>query len=149
MLTALSELLYDAREHHYGIPALAVENELNLRCAIQASEESRSPLILLSGYSHTRDPEFFTATLNYYCDKAKTPVAVIMDHTATFEKAISGIRMGFGSIMVDRSKLPFEENASQVQSWCGLLMPAVWRWSQSWVMSAGWNMNLEHQVQEP
>ena len=114
MLTALSELLYDAREHHYGIPALAVENELNLRCAIQASEESRSPLILLSGYSHTRDPEFFTATLNYYCDKAKTPVAVIMDHTATFEKAISGIRMGFGSIMVDRSKLPFEENASQV-----------------------------------
>lgn len=114
MLTMLSELLCDAKKKCYGIPALAVENELSLRSAIEAAEKSRSPLILLSGYSAARDPGFFTATVNYYCDKAKIPAAVIMDHTSSFEKAVSGIRDGFGSVMVDRSKLPFEDNAAQV-----------------------------------
>jgi len=37
------------------------------------------------------------------------------DHSTSFKESMRGIRAGFGSIMVDRSSLPYEENAAQVK----------------------------------
>lgn len=114
MRVPLSEILHDARRKGYGVPALAVENELNLRSAIEAAEQARSPLILLSGYAATRDLTFFVQTLNHYCDGAKVPAAVILDHASSYEKCAQGVRSGFGAVMYDCSKLPFEENSRRV-----------------------------------
>ena len=48
-------------------------------------------------------------------DKANVPVAINLDHGATYEDAIDAIAAGFTSIMVDRSSLPYEENVAQVK----------------------------------
>ena len=43
-------------------------------------------------------------------NKATVPVAVHLDHSASYEIAVSGIRDGFPSVMVDGSALPYEKN---------------------------------------
>ena len=43
-------------------------------------------------------------------NKATVPVAVHLDHSASYEIAVGGIRDGFPSVMVDGSALPYEEN---------------------------------------
>jgi fructose-bisphosphate aldolase class II len=115
MLVPLSQLLSDAKRGRYGIPALAVENELNCRAAIEAGEKARSPLIFLSGYNDMEDMDYFIQTIHYYSDKTSVPVSIIRDHTLTFADAIKGIKNRFPAIMVDRSTLPYQENAEQVR----------------------------------
>lgn len=115
MLQQLSAILGEAKESKYGVPALAAENELMMHAALRAAEESRSPVILLTGYSPTVDDCFFMDTVLHYSDIASVPVTVIRDHTSTSQAVAEGIRMRFPAIMVDRSDLPFDENVAQVK----------------------------------
>lgn len=115
MLVSISEILKRAKEGGYGVPAIAAVNELSCRACIEAAEEMYSPLIMLCGDGHNKDINYFGRILNDFAIKASVPVAIILDHSDTFEAAIHGIRAGFNTIMVDRSKLPYEENAEQVK----------------------------------
>ena len=48
--------------------------------------------------------------------KASVPVAVHLDHSASYEIAVGGIRDGFPSVMVDGSARPFEENLAMTKA---------------------------------
>lgn len=48
MLISMIELMKKAREGHYCVPAIAVENEHSVRAAIAAAEEKDSPVILIA-----------------------------------------------------------------------------------------------------
>lgn len=115
MLVPISEILKRAKEGGYGVPAIAAVNELSCRACVEAAEEMNSPLIMLCGDGHNQDMYYFGRILNDFAVKASVPVALILDHSDTFEAAMHGIRAGFNTIMVDRSKLPYEENAAQVK----------------------------------
>ena len=47
-------------------------------------------------------------------EKVDVPIALNLDHGFSFEEAVVAIQAGFSSVMVDRSKLDFEENVRQV-----------------------------------
>ncbi len=115
MLVAISDILDRAKKGGYGVPAIAAVNELSCRACIEAAEETNSPLIMLCGDGHNKDMKYFGRILNDMAVKAGVPVALILDHSDTFEAAIHGIQAGFNTIMVDRSKLPYEENVAQVR----------------------------------
>ena len=115
MLVSMAEILKRAKEGKYGVPAVAAVNELSASACVAAAEETNSPLIMLCGYGHNPDMEYFGRILNDMAVRTCIPVAVILDHSATYEEAILGIRAGFNTIMVDRSKLPYEENVAQVK----------------------------------
>lgn len=115
MLVPISEILKRAKKGGYGVPAVAAVNELSCRACIEAAEEMNSPLIMLCGDGHNKDMKYFGRILNDMAIKAGVPVALILDHSDTFEAAIHGIQAGFNTIMVDRSKLPYEENVAQVK----------------------------------
>ncbi len=115
MLVSMPEILYKAKEGRYGVPAVAAVNELSARACVVAAEETNSPLIMLCGYGHNPDMNYFGRILNDMAAKTYVPVALILDHSATYEEAIKGIRAGFNTIMVDRSKLPFKENVKQTK----------------------------------
>lgn len=115
MLVAMSEIMKRAREGGYGVPAIAAVDELSCRACVEAAEEMNSPLIMLCGDGHNKDMNYFGKILNDFAIKASVPVALILDHSDTFEAAIHGIRAGFNTIMVDRSKLPYEQNVAQVK----------------------------------
>lgn len=115
MLVSMAEILKKARKGGYGVPAVAAVNELSARACVAAAEETNSPLIMLCGYGHNPDMDYFGRILNDMATKTYVPVALILDHSATYEEAVKGIRAGFNTIMVDRSKLPYEENIAQIK----------------------------------
>ena len=44
--------------------------------------------------------------------EAKVPAAVFLDHSKSFELCMKAIQLGFSSVMIDGSHLPFEENVA-------------------------------------
>ena len=114
MYISMIELMKKAREGHYCVPAIAVENEQSVRAAIQAAEEKKSPLIMIALYKVNPDIHYFGRIVEDLAIRAKVPVAMCQDHGGTYAEAMWAIRAGFTDVMVDRSTLPFEENIAQV-----------------------------------
>ena len=114
MLISMIELMKKAREGHYCVPAVAVENEHSVRAAIKAAEEKRSPLIMISLFKVNPDICYFGRIVTDLAIRAGVPVAMCQDHGGTYEEAIWAIRAGFTDVMADRSTLSFEENIAQV-----------------------------------
>lgn len=115
MLVKLSEILYRAREEGYGVPAISAANEVTLRACIESAEKAHSPVIVLTGYYQTDGINYFTRMIEDFAHMASVPVAATWDHSSDFVESMRGIRAGFGSIMVDRSSLPYEQNVAQVK----------------------------------
>lgn len=114
MYISMIELMKKAREGHYCVPAIAVENEHSVRAAIQAAEEKKSPLIMIALYKVNPDIHYFGRIVEDLAIRAKVPVAMCQDHGGTYAEAMWAVRAGFTDVMVDRSTLPFEENVAQV-----------------------------------
>ncbi len=115
MLTSLSDILNHAREGHYGVPAISAGNEVTLRASIETAEKVNSPLIVLVGYYLTDGVNYYARMIEDFAARASVPVVAMWDHSSNFKQSVRGIRAGFGSIMVDRSTLPLEENIVQVK----------------------------------
>ena len=114
MLITMKEPMMKAKKEGYCIPGVAVENEIVVRAAIAAAEEKRSPIILISTPTANPDIQYFGRIVTDLAYRTNIPVSICQDHGATFEQAMQAIRAGFSDVMVDRSKLPFEENVAQV-----------------------------------
>jgi len=104
-----------ARENHFGVPALGVNNEHSIRAAIEAAEEKNSPLILLMMYGAHPDYVYFGKCAAEIGEKANVPVATILDHGPDFEKCVWAVRAGLTDIMIDKSAEPYEVNAREVK----------------------------------
>jgi len=115
MFVSMIEIMKAARAGGYGIPAFSVENEHALRSAINGAEEKKSPLILLVMRHVNPDMCYHGRVIQDLAYRAKVPVSVCLDHGLTYEDVIMGIRAGFSDIMVDRSKLSFDDNVREVK----------------------------------
>lgn len=115
MLVTLSELLKDAKEGQYAVGAFNVPNIEAIRGVIQAAEELNSPVILQHAEVHENliGLEEIGPIMLQYARAAKVPVAVHLDHGATFEMCVKAIRMGFTSVMYDASSKEYEVNLAE------------------------------------
>ena len=113
-LVKVNDLLKHATENHYGVAAINTINYETIRCAIQAAEAERVPVIVqfYPGFDKYIPLSHIAFKANDLARKASVPVAVHLDHSASYEIAVSGIRDGFPSVMVDGSSLPYEENVA-------------------------------------
>ncbi|MBQ7509141.1 MAG: class II fructose-bisphosphate aldolase [Spirochaetales bacterium] len=114
MLVSINEILGHAKEGCYGIPAVSAGNEVYLRAAIEEAEKADSPLIILVGYYFTDAVNYYSRLIEDFAKCASVPVTAMWDHSSDFKQSLRGIRAGLPSIMVDRSSLPYEQNAAQV-----------------------------------
>ncbi len=111
-LVSVNELLNHATKNKYGIAAINVMDFMTIRHAVMAAQQERVGIIIqyYPGYSDFCPLSHIAFMAKDLAAKATVPVAVHLDHSATYEVAISGLRDGFPSIMVDGSVLPYEEN---------------------------------------
>lgn len=58
----------------------------------------------------TREMAF--AMVKTVADKAKVPVALHLDHCEKYEDVVAAMEAGYSSVMIDASKLPYEENVA-------------------------------------
>lgn len=110
MLVPMRELLDKATKEGYGVVAPNIINECTARVCIEAAEELHAPLILDVGYVFHPDLVFLGRMLEEMAVRSAVPIAINLDHGASFEQVMWALRAGFTSVMIDRSTASFEVN---------------------------------------
>ncbi len=104
-------MLKNAMKNKYIVPAFNFANFEILRGILIASIEMKSPVIL----------QVSESAMNYFSDellsglvesirKIKHPISIHLDHGKSIEVVKRAIKLGFDSVMIDGSTLPFDEN---------------------------------------
>jgi fructose-bisphosphate aldolase class II len=117
-LVNLTEILSPAKAGNYAVAAFNDVNALYARAIIRAAEEAKAPLVLMVAEVHFRyvDLEEMAPYLVHVCQRARVPVALMLDHGASQQSVLRAIRCGFTAVMFDGSRLPFAENVAQTRS---------------------------------
>lgn len=117
-LVKMKDLLRRAEEKNIGCGAFSVGNMEMVRGAIRAAEELDTPIILqIAEVRLKNSPLHLMGPMMVQAAKeAKVEVAVHLDHGLTFETVDKALELGFTSVMLDASTLPFEENIARVKA---------------------------------
>lgn len=119
-LVNTKEMFAKAIKGGYAIPAFNFNNMEQLQAIIQAAAESNSPVILqvskgARAYANQTLLRYMAEGAVEYAKElgCKNPQIVLhLDHGDTFETCKSCIDMGFSSVMIDGSHLPYDENVA-------------------------------------
>lgn len=117
-LVKMKDLMRRAEEKNIGCGAFSVGNMEMVRGAIRAAEELDTPIILqIAEVRLKNSPLHLMGPMMVQAAKeAKVDVAVHLDHGLTFETVDKALELGFTSVMLDASTLPFEENIARVKA---------------------------------
>ena len=113
------EMFRKAMEGKYAIPAFNFNNMEQMQAIISACVETKSPVILQvsSGarkYANQTILRYMAQGAVEYAKElgCNIPICLHLDHGNTFELCVSCIEMGFSSVMIDGSALPYDENVA-------------------------------------
>ena len=111
-LVPMVEILNDAHKKRYAVGGFNINNLEFIQGIVWAAEELNSPLILQASEGAIRymGMDYVVAMVDAAVKNTSIPVALHLDHGSSFEKIMQCIRNGFSSVMIDASKLSFEEN---------------------------------------
>ncbi|MFA5850573.1 MAG: class II fructose-bisphosphate aldolase [Bacteroidales bacterium] len=116
-LVNTKELFAKAVKGGYAIPAFNFNNMEQMQAIISACVETKSPVILQvsSGARKYANQTLLRYMAQGAVEYAKElgeniPIVLHLDHGDTFELCKSCIDMGFSSVMIDGSHLPFDKN---------------------------------------
>jgi fructose-bisphosphate aldolase class II len=112
------EMFKKAVDGGYAIPAFNFNNMEQLQAIIQAAAETKSPVILQvsSGarkYANQTLLRYMAEGAVQYAKELgweHPQICLHLDHGNSFELCKSCVDMGFSSVMIDASSLPYEEN---------------------------------------
>ncbi len=113
-LVTSKEMFAKAYQGQYAIGAFNVNNMEIIQGIVEAAKEEQAPLILQVSAgarkyaSHTYLMKLVEAAL----EDSGLPICLHLDHGEDFEICKACVDGGFSSVMVDGSRLPFEENIS-------------------------------------
>lgn len=110
-------MLKKAMNERYIVPAFNFANFEILRGVLDTAKELKSPMIL----------QVSESAMNYFSDellsgivqairKIKHPISIHLDHGKTLSVVKRAIRLGFDSVMIDGSTLPFAKNVKLTKS---------------------------------
>ena len=106
------QMLLDAQAGGYAVGAFNAENMEMVKAIIQAAEELRAPVMIQTTPSTIKygTLDTYASIVAAEAENATVPVCLHLDHGSSFELAMQAIYAGYTSVMIDGSKLPFEEN---------------------------------------
>lgn len=111
-LVNMSSLLKQARTGGYAVGSFSVSNMEMVLGVLKAVEQTKSPAIIqIAEVRLNHSPlEIIGPLMVAAAKNSALPVAVHFDHGKTTEKIKQALDIGFTSVMLDGSHLPFEEN---------------------------------------
>lgn len=112
MLVNLKEILKYAEDNKCAVGMFNATGFDSLQAIIKAAEKLNQPVILAHAEVHNvyNDILLVAPVMLSLAKNSKVPVCVHLDHGTTLEMIKRAINLGFTSIMIDASSLPFEEN---------------------------------------
>lgn len=125
-LVNTKEMFKKAINGGYAIPAFNFNNMEQLQAIVKASSDLKSPVILqvskgARNYANQTLLRYMAEGAVAYAKElgCKHPEIVLhLDHGDSFELCKSCVDMGFSSVMIDGSHLPYEENAALTKKVC-------------------------------
>ena len=114
MLVNLVEILEIAKKDNSAIGMFNATGFDSIQAIISAAEELNTPVIIAHAEVHNvyNDISMVGPTMVAVAKNAKVPVCVHLDHGVSEEMLDKALELGFTSIMVDASHLPYEENVA-------------------------------------
>ena len=112
MFVTSKEMIYAARKGGYAVPAFNAENLEMVQAIVAAAEKMKSPVMIQTTPSTVK---YLTlrqavAMVKAEGEAASVPVALHLDHCESYEDVMAAVDAGYTSVMIDGSKLPYEEN---------------------------------------
>lgn len=113
MLMNMKDLLTVAQKNHFAVPAFNIGSDQLLKAVMKTVKELKSPVILemspdefnFVGYAQIQ-------AMLYEAAHTEVPVCIHLDHGDSYETVVRAIQAGMTSVMIDASKLPYEENVA-------------------------------------
>lgn len=111
-LVTTKEMLKKAQAGGYAVGAFNAENMEMMQAIIEAAEEAKAPVIIQTTPSTVKyaAPAIFAANAKVMAERASVPVAMHLDHGNSAELCEESLGAGYTSVMIDGSKLSFEDN---------------------------------------
>jgi fructose-bisphosphate aldolase, class II len=103
-LTTGMEILSAARAGGYGVGAFNTNNLETTQAIVQAAEATRSPVLVAvseGGLSYGGRP--LIDMILGMARESSVPICLHLDHGSSFERCLQAIRLGFTSVMIDKS----------------------------------------------
>lgn len=112
MLVNLKEILTIAQQEKNAVGMFNATGFDSLQAVIGAAEELNRPVIIAHAEVHNvyNDISFVGPAMIAAAKQAKVPVCVHLDHGTSTEMIYRALRLGFTSVMIDASALPYAEN---------------------------------------
>lgn len=105
-----------ARSGGYALGSFSPRNTVLIPAIIGAANAQHSPVIVQMSSNEMRwfsvEPRTFADAFRACAEKSEVPVILHLDHTYDYEMIVKAVEAGFDSVMIDGSKLPFEENVA-------------------------------------
>ena len=116
-LVNMRDMLQHAYQHGYAVGGFDLVSLDFLEAIVAAGEAQRSPLIISLAESHFEyyDFELAMAAAEQAAKRSSVPVAIHLDHGASFESAVKAINLGCNGVMVDASHEAFEGNVAMTK----------------------------------
>ncbi len=114
-LVSIKDMLIRALEGKYAVGHFNLNNLEFTQAILQAAQEEQSPVIcaVSPGYIvHLGGLKVASAMVRALVEEYRitVPVALHLDHGASFEQCLQAIQAGFTSVMIDASHYELEEN---------------------------------------
>ncbi len=121
MLATLKEVLTHARAHGYAVPAFDFTEDVMARTIIETALECRSPVIMMTlqpdlDSGDGRGWVFQAAAAKAAAAAVDIPVVLHLDHAGDLPTVQKALDLGYSSVMIDGSRLPFESNVQLTRS---------------------------------
>lgn len=112
-----STLFAAAQEGGFAVGAFNVNNLETITSIVAAAEAERAPVLLQASQGAIKYAglEYIVAMAQVAAAHASVPLVLNLDHGTSFNQAMQCIRAGFTAVMVDGSRLSYEENAALVR----------------------------------
>lgn len=111
------KMLLDAQAGHYAVPAFNIHNLETLSTVVETAAEMCSPVIIAATPSTVAyaGKDYLIALVSAAMEKYDIPMSFHLDHHEDVANIEDTVAAGCRSVMIDASKLPYEENVKKVQ----------------------------------
>ncbi|MGI6653231.1 MAG: class II fructose-bisphosphate aldolase [Christensenellales bacterium] len=113
-LVTTRDMMQKALREGYAVGAFNIENMEIAQAVVSAAEKANAPVIIqtTTGTLQYAPPQVFHGMVAALAQAARVPVALHLDHGASLDLLVRCKQAGYTSLMIDGSKLPFEQNVA-------------------------------------
>src|SRR5512135_2071557 len=111
------EIMVEAAKGKYAVGAFNITDLIQLEGVIDAAIEKKAPLIIQTSVKPSKflGTKVLVAIYKTIASSAPIPICLHLDHCTEVDYCKTCSDAGYTNIMIDASKLPYEENIRQTK----------------------------------